>query len=96
MLKIENNLIVGNTYNIKDELKNLGACWNKDKKCYMVDKYTLEAVQKFLTEVNENTDKHLKLCWQKALDKYELAMVSKQHPLYPQILESFKEFKQSP
>lgn len=93
MLKIENNLIVGNTFNIKENLKSLGACWNKDKKCYMVDQYTIEAVQHFLTEVNENTDKHIKACWQKALDTYDLSMVSKQHPLYPKILEAFKDFK---
>lgn len=93
MLKIENFQIQGNTYNLKDQLRDLGACWNKDKKCYCVDKYTIDAVQKLLDKVNVDTDVFIKECWSKALEKYDLQMVSKQHPLYPDILASFKTFK---
>ena len=94
MLSVENYTIIGNTYNIKDQLKNLGCYWDKQEGKYKCDKHTLESVKKLLDEVNENTTKVMRTAWDSACAKYDLTVCSRTHPLYSQVLASFKDFKQ--
>ena len=94
MLSVKNFKIQGNTYNVKEQLKNIGCYWDKDDKCYRCDKYTVESVENLLIKINENTALVIKTAWDSACKKYDLTVCSKTHPLYSQVLESFKEFKQ--
>ena len=94
MLSVENYTIIGNTYNIKEQLKNLGCYWDKNEGKYKCDKHTVEAVEKLLNEVNENTNRVMRTAWDKAMQKYDLTVCPKTHPLYSQVLASFKDFKQ--
>lgn len=95
MLSVENFTIQGNTYNIKDQLKNLGCYWDKNEGKYKCDKHTIGSVEKLLAEVNDNTNKLIRTAWDSACAKYDLTVCPKTHPLYAQVLASFKDFKQA-
>jgi hypothetical protein len=96
MLKIQNYNIVGNTFEIREELKSMGCYFNHQTKQYKCDKHTIQNVEKFIHQINaekaKSNDKQLDL-WEQACKKFELEHVSKMHPMYNKVLEEFKSLK---
>ena len=70
------------------ELLILGCCYDYDEHCLKCDKYTFDVVSKFATLYNNQCELKASL-WKDALRKNDVKRVTKFHPLYEKVKETY-------
>ena len=91
LCEILDDKIVGNVYEIKDTLKNLGCRWSSKDKCWYVEKQSdLVGVGEALEKLNAKNKQKIVDTWAVALKVHDCRFVKKNEPDYEKVYATFR------